>query len=387
MPKNFRKRKSTGNHHGRTGSWLHNAHMAAQAADTIGKAWKNYKSKKATKSKKSNSHTRTKTKTKTIEASANPQVVGVAKFRSGNVLHKYSKLDSDKYTSVTNLQRHVSITPFNGVTANRSEQNYSNVGNFYTGNFIQSLYNNAANNAVGTVWPNTQSVTAGYGVKVYLQKLVQTYEFTNQTQGNSLVSMYILKAKRDAVTFDNPTSAWGVGNNDQSGLTTTYRTYIDADPRESKLFNETWSVVKKVNFELGPGKVQQYTHTCYTNKMVDLELAQNYGTIKGLTHAVLMVYRGTPVDDDKGLETVDSKITPKVGHIFLNEQKLIGFCKTNATFRALVQPPRNLKETSTMWMKPGNTTDTVTVAYDVQDVSGAVVDLMQVASAVLGGPA
>ena len=131
---------------------------------------------------------------------------------------RWKYTDSQTYTSANGLQA-VNILP---VTL-----------------FQRSDIDTITDKIVAAVPTGLPSVTVEYGLK----KVTHTIQMKNQTNDEIEVWLYFCMAKKDIPTGGlTPASAWTTGINDQTGTAGTPFDFPYAEPRESELFKESYTV-------------------------------------------------------------------------------------------------------------------------------------------------
>lgn len=173
---------------------------------------------------------------------------------------------------------------------------------------IEEIY--TASGASSTIGGTTNSVA----LKGYSSKLT----FTNQSNANTLVTIYDVEYKKDTrAGEDNETSidAWNHGmyvNTVYAGSAAQASTRIGTTPFISQDFCRNFKVTKvtKVYMELGKSHVHYFASNRarkLTDRMLDLSGSYPVG-YRGLTHDFLVVCQGMPVNDgtDKSLIAMGS---------------------------------------------------------------------------------
>lgn len=147
----------------------------------------------------------------------------------------------------------------------------------------------------------------------------------NQSNVPTFVDLYDIVARQDRspITGNGPLSYWG-SNIASSGTGQSSSTY-GATPFNSTVFTEGFKVLKITRINMGAGETAE--HRCkYTfNRVFKKEIYPNpvasvedTGSIRGLTHYVLIVTRGAPSDAD---DLVVGPAPTKIDFIFSKAYK------------------------------------------------------------------
>ena len=163
------------------------------------------------------------------------------------------------------------------------------VGGNTAGNFTQG-----DTGAILTQYYGATATGAQKTSRIYFQRSLQQYMFTNNQTNNIFVDIYDVVARRDGEY--NPVAAGDQGLADQGisgGLGT-----INITPTQSQLFNQNWKVLKRTNIELGPGVSHRHIQSIALNKAWNAERMQTGSAYyAGLSTGVLVVAWGAPCHD------------------------------------------------------------------------------------------
>nr|WAE42582.1 MAG: capsid protein [Cressdnaviricota sp.] len=193
--------------------------------------------------------------------------------------------------------------------------------------------------------------------------------YTNQSDGDLILDIYDLIAKRDRAQSVDCTTDWQNGLTDQQGTAGAagLNYYWGAVPTTSKLFNQEWTIKKRTSVELGPGRTHEHMVVLHINKIVDSEIFSQFASaqtpylMKGISYANMIVGRGMPVDDG-GIAAG----TITVGNISTSPCKVVTVGHLKYTGYLVASTARNALQSGAF--------QTVTKAQIIQEGSGALVD-------------
>ena len=160
-----------------------------------------------------------------------------------------------------------------------------------------------------------------------------TFEFVNMVQTQAEIDIYEVISKITKPAYVSPATDWQTGMTAQEGPGVyTISSALRSCPTESKAFNMTWKIIKKTTIELAPGELHKHTFVFKPKRQLDTEYYYTYNQIKGITGAIMMVFRGTPVDAVRGLS---------LGSVQQSPIKISGWYKRTYKTRELALLPRN----------------------------------------------
>jgi len=120
-----------------------------------------------------------------------------------------------------------------------------------------------------------------------------TIQLTNQDNGNALITLYDLVARKNG--DEEPAACWIAGNT--AGSATGVEAYYGSDPSLCQRFNEYWIIKKVTQFYLGAGQSHCHILKYTPNKAVQGEVITITPYIANLSHACMMVVVGAPYND------------------------------------------------------------------------------------------
>lgn len=162
--------------------------------------------------------------------------------------------------------------------------------------------------------------------RVFMNKCLQQYMFTNNQTNNVFVDIYDVVARRD--NGWNPQAAFDAGLKDQGIASGTDA--INVTPFMSTIFTQNWKVLKKTNIELGPGVSHRHIQSVALNKVWNAERMQEGGAhYQGMTTGILIVAWGAPNHDATTVAnvTTGSVLLDCVG----SRQITYAICQTQVT--------------------------------------------------------
>ena len=197
------------------------------------------------------------------------------------------------------------------------KQNTCNVASAFCGNNVfvtQGIQADllSINNAVNTM--NGGNVTRKY----LLESVSGEIMLQNQTNMNTRVILYDIIARRtiDSQTALNtgpwmPSTAWSVGEYNETVGSAANNTVIGSTPFQSSQFTTYFKVLKATHQLMAPGQTHVHRFKFTPNRVLLGEEEQiNNGNIKGLTIYTMMVISGVPCDNNAttDVSTSDGKI-------------------------------------------------------------------------------
>lgn len=132
--------------------------------------------------------------------------------------------------------------------------------------------------------------------RVLLEKVRGTILISNAMIANACITIYDCISRKDSGTVAyGPDAAWTTGVTDESG--STYAIF-GAQPFDSELFTQYWTVRSTEKIVLGQGGVHKHTVQWEPNRLLNYEYVyNNTGYIAGLTTATMIVFHGMPAND------------------------------------------------------------------------------------------
>lgn len=173
------------------------------------------------------------------------------------------------------------------------------------------FYNSTASAAI------TEQTAAGFrSIKTLIDNIVHELRLSNMAPSTAELDVYLLSAKNTELGLRDPTNDWTNALANENA-TAAARAVTDpyTKPTLVKGWNLSWNVLKCWNVSMEAGREICFIHNFNPHCVLDMEYCQKYGQIKGLTHAWLIVQRGTLADTSK---------TATIGNIGLTKSKIIG---------------------------------------------------------------
>lgn len=231
--------------------------------------------------------------------------------------------------------------------AQTTARQYSNIlGTILTGtnydSVIKAYYNNLpTTNPFYQKWPD---VTKGdTGVRPFFMNVTQKYEMLNQTEATTHVDIYTVMANT-STDYEDPLTTWTSAivydKGSGGGGTTPTLNFPQMRPQMFKQFNLRWKTIQHTSVELLPGIVHTHTFKYKPNRFIEYSHILDYPMIKGITYATFAVARGTPVDNVKGVQGVQTVSYAPV--------KIDYVVTENYTWKMLNIMPRNHYYTNAM---------------------------------------
>lgn len=155
---------------------------------------------------------------------------------------------------------------------------------------------------------------------------------SNQAPSTAKVTIYVLQSKTSSTVAELPHSAWSAGLvATQVGGSTNSPAFPNSSPTMSKEFNLKWKVLKKQNVDLHAGADHEHVFNFAIKRIIDTTYMNNFEDIRGITHKVMIVARGSVAD------TANNKT---VGTITTSDIKIVGTIKETYTAQMLTYWPR-----------------------------------------------
>lgn len=235
-----------------------------------------------------------------------------------------------------------------------------------TGISIQTIFDNAATwwNTITPAAVDEDPTTAKFkSLKFFLQGVTQKHRIVNQMPTVVELDIYdlISKVTQSTLATVKPTDVWDNGLADLRGNGAAVdSTALGITPTTSKIFNQTWKIVKRTRISLMGGKQHNHTFCFSPNRIVDTDYWSTYGMVRGITAISLFVARGGFGDNSETLTT---------GTIASAPIKLLGEIETTYITRLITTFPRNLSYVNNLPAAP-------THLYVQDEESGLVDDLI-----------
>jgi len=156
---------------------------------------------------------------------------------------------------------------------------------------------------------------------------VDEIEFMNCAPTPVEFDIYVLIDKITSITTNDPGTIWQDGmNREQSDAAAPIEAFSDPwlRPTDVKAFNIAyWS--KRHSCVLTPGQKCKFNYTFNRKRLLDTAYQQSYQQIRGITHKIFCVVRGTIVDasNDK-LVTSNGQSISDAKLVFIRKQTLFG---------------------------------------------------------------
>lgn len=366
------KRKSTHTRWASSGLRL----GAQYAASKIGSAWKNYQKRKgkrvatnqpssSSKRQKLNNPKKSYKTYKKITKHASGNEISTAIFKTNLKPSKATK--QIKIADNVSTYRQIDAV---FVQSTIGIQAAANLGTTlaYAGTWGVTLFRQAAQSfqdLVGTANAKFDNVytSSNYNLqKFFLGSCTTKLRLLNEQASVVEVDIYCIISKQTTPGGHgvDPFTAMNTGLSEINGESTanTYNT-IDSKPTESKLFNTYWKIATVKRVTLQPGKQLNFTWRFNANRVVDVQYFQDNDAVRGLTHGMLCLARGSMVGNVLG-PGVDTKVD-------FAPVKLVGTVEKTFQSRMCNFYPRNYKFS--------NNCSHDAVAYTMQEESGLVVEV------------
>jgi len=268
---------------------------------------------------------RTLTRTKTKKKGWNDNDTNGIKYQSHAISYKKSKISrtTEKLSQPGNVYEYDT----GGATSGQSIQAFSEVCSTY-GVDLTQLYIALQNAA--TV--NTLRISS----QLYLSGTKDEIEFMNCSPTTMEFEIYVLIDKITAASAPNPSTVWSTAisqeSNDVTGQVETLATpWIK--PTGYKFFNMNfWT--RRFPCVLTPGEKCKFTLNFKRNRKLDTSYIANYtGSIRGITHRIWVLQRGTLTDGTNAKTVADNDQS-------LSETKLVWLHKSTTYGSILGNYPR-----------------------------------------------
>lgn len=227
-------------------------------------------------------------------------------------------------TKLGNVATHLQIRKF-AIVTQQSKQEARTVDYVFNSVDIGTCFNDAArifDTADTYITQNIASSITGQSKKFLLKSCYSELRIVNQSPSTSEFEIYVLMSKNSEVGGTSPEEHWNEGLLHQrmgQGIMSKNDPYTV--PTTSKSFNLHWKVVKKITGSLNPGADHVNTFNFHPNRIIDTQYVNDFGDLKGITYAYMIVARGKPGDDQKQYDITSAN---KIG---LCRAKLIGTVK------------------------------------------------------------
>jgi len=251
-------------------------------------------------------------------------------------------------------------------------QKVGDVGTFFDGTTILALVQNAwgASTEWGLLRPGIASTSTG-GI-VYLKKVNIQMEFTSMAAAPCFVDVYIVRAKQDNTIAPSPSAVWEASLDANSGINTAagVTTAMPNSRPTGKYFKSFYEVVGETHILMNSGETRRHNINIHLNKTIDYERLSTNVNIRGITHQVFWVMRGTPAD------TFNAPGSTSVGTIMYAPSKLVGVLTYKYHTKCAVKPGRIVQQQNSL-----SAAGAGAALYTAADETGASVN---VATALVG---
>lgn len=199
------------------------------------------------------------------------------------------------------------------------------LGSIFKGAAINTLLTEAydSNAAWQALAPGL--LTANYEGDILCSYAKVELEFTNMEQAITFVDLYTLRAKKDnesPYTYDDPKTCWSQAYSEVAGLNTIDQNFPGCEPGYP-FFNDNFHKVNHETICMNPGEVRRITVYFKLNKQINISrTAGHQGNLRGLTHHIMMVARGSPVDNSTTQFSVPTEF-------YLSPIKIVGTITTS----------------------------------------------------------
>nr|WAE42977.1 MAG: capsid protein [Cressdnaviricota sp.] len=166
--------------------------------------------------------------------------------------------------------------------------------------------------------------------RVLFESCYGTLEFANMDESTLNYTIYDLVAKKDIAvgegsagdsvatnTYD-PTLAWDDGTKAETAGTANISLIPDQKPQMSQEFNSWWKIKGKSHGYLKPGQTHKHIINYKLNRMLNREVLSGAGTgaLGGITHACMLVFRGSLANAVSKAANTVSYTAPAVDYIY-----------------------------------------------------------------------
>jgi len=147
------------------------------------------------------------------------------------------------------------------------------------------------------------------GIKPMFMSVSQKFELLNQTEATTHVDIYTVMANV-STDYEDPLTTWtssiAYDKGSGGGGTTPTLNFPQMRPQQFKNFNLRWKTVQRTSVELLPGIVHTHTFNFKPKRVIEYSHIADYNMVKGITYVTFAVARGTPVDNTKGVQGVQT---------------------------------------------------------------------------------
>jgi len=161
-------------------------------------------------------------------------------------------------------------------------------------------------------------------------------EFMNCSPTTMELEIYCLIDKTTQISSNDPMNIWTSGIGQEAGPVASVPVESRLTPWVSPTEQKQWNInfwTKKYKVTLTSGEKAKFTYSFMRNRIVDLTYCANFNLIRGISHRMLVVHRGTLVD-------ADNAKTFTAGNQSLSETKLVWLKKTTLYGRLLSTLPK-----------------------------------------------
>lgn len=232
-----------------------------------------------------------------VQVNYKPQkIYGIYKKLTGNLQYTGNYSSQLMTSNAQNLNRQYSKvlgTVFTGA-------NYDSV--------LQAYYNNLP--VTDPHYQKYPTVLKGdVGIKPLFKSCFQKYELLNQTEATCHADIYTFMCNNSQDDYEDVPSAWAnaiqYDKGSVAGVTPTVN-FPGATPVSHKYFNRKWKMIQKTSVELLPGVVHTHFFRFAPKRIIDYDYSCEFRMIKGITYTTFMILRGTPIDNTKGVQGVQT---------------------------------------------------------------------------------
>lgn len=275
--------------------------------------------------------TKTRTKTKNKEKWSTDFQSGI-KYKTVNISYKATKIA--KLTKALSQPGTTYFLSTNGALSGVGRQEAS-VTTQVLGADVINLHK-AINDATATTTERLAEKMLWSGSK-------DDVEFMNCSPTPIELDIYVLIDKTTQIVNTDPKTLWDAGivaeQNAPGDAPTESRVTPWLKPTEHKLFNiNYWT--KRYPVHLTPGERCKFTLNFRRNRVLDISYAHQFQTIRGLTHKIMVVQRGSLIDGTN-LKTFTAGLQS------LSETKLVWLWKNTLYGRLLSTLPKVHKQLGT----------------------------------------
>lgn len=162
--------------------------------------------------------------------------------------------------------------------------------------------------------------------KYLLKSVFHELELANAGDSTCEVDLYVFINKVTGNTITPPETDWANGLPKESDSLVVALAPLVTDPWEKPTTNKYFNILywtKKISFTLSPGQHKRVNVDFQMNRIMDTEYLGNYSQIRGITHWIMPVTRGTLGDGDNNFIVTPGNQTLTVSKVIWTAKKTI----------------------------------------------------------------